>query len=52
VKTVEVEMVVALRLPNGSPVPVETLVAALNERFPWVTGVIVEAVVTYEEEGR
>jgi hypothetical protein len=49
-RTVEVELVVALRLPDGAPVPVETLIAALTERFPWVEGVIVEATTDYAEE--
>jgi hypothetical protein len=48
-RTVEVELVVSLRLPERAPVPVETLVAALTERFPWVEGVIVEATVEYDE---
>jgi len=43
-------MVVALRLPDNAPVPTEMLVQALTERFPWVTGVIVEATVEYGEE--
>lgn len=49
-RIVEVELVVALRLPDRAHVPVETLIAALTERFPWVEGVIVEAITDYAEE--
>jgi len=49
-RIVEVELVVALRLPERASVPVETLIAALTERFPWVEGVVVEATTDYGSE--
>lgn len=49
-RTVEIQMTVAVRIGDRSNIPVDTLVDALTERFPWVSGVIVDAVTVYENE--
>ena len=50
-RTVDVEMTVAVSVKDGvSQAKLDALVSALQERFPWVTGAVVEAVIYHDEE--
>jgi hypothetical protein len=49
-RRVDVEIVVSVEVPDRVTVgTLDALVDAVTERFPWVAGAVVEAVVYYDE---